>query len=170
MSYGKGDESVVQRDEEDDGPYHHTTDEAEGPARSQDGVDLGDKDWAQCPRPTPWGCQPAHVHTLQTVNRILRSGLKHYTHCYFKNNTTVFIPEVWVQGFLNTVCRTSHCRLGIQPRWGSLMRCTVPGGWQEYTGTMSGHTGSLLAPKSCWKLSWLQKCDWPKSCFWGLYF
>lgn len=37
---------MVQRDEEDDGPYHHTTDEAEGPAGSQDSVDLGDKDWA----------------------------------------------------------------------------------------------------------------------------
>lgn len=53
VAYRKGDESVVDRPEEEDGPYHHTTDEAEGPAGSQDGIHLGDKDWAQCPRTAP---------------------------------------------------------------------------------------------------------------------
>ena len=60
---------MVGRAEEDDGSYHHATDEAEGPARSQVGVDLGDEDRAQCTCAAPRGCQPAHVHTLKTETR-----------------------------------------------------------------------------------------------------
>lgn len=76
VAYRKGDESVVKRAEEDDGPYHHTTDEAEGPAGSQDSVDLGNKDWAQCPRPTPRSRQPPHVHTLQEATANVHVNVK----------------------------------------------------------------------------------------------
>lgn len=65
MAYRKGHESVVTTAEEDDGTYHHATDEAEAPAWSQDGVDLGDKDGGHCSCSAPRGCQPAHVHALQ---------------------------------------------------------------------------------------------------------
>lgn len=64
MANRKGNESAVGRDEEDDGSCHHAADEAEGPARSQVGVDMGDEDRAECPCPAARRRQPAHVHTL----------------------------------------------------------------------------------------------------------
>lgn len=69
MANRKGDESVVGRAEEDDGSCHHAADEAEGPARSQVGVDMGDEDRAKCPCPAARRRQPAHVHTLRKQTR-----------------------------------------------------------------------------------------------------
>lgn len=169
MTYRKSDEFVVNSAEEDDGPYHHTTDEAEGPTRSQEGVHLWDKHWAQCPRPAARRCQPAHVHTLQrtTYSALPNTGIclfyvilnKLFPHdesnLFYQLQTffSAFLPEAWVQEFWNTVCRTSRCRLGIPPQWGCQRWCTGPGGWREYTDTRFVQRDSLLDLKSCWRLS-----------------
>lgn len=62
---------MVNRAEEDDGPYHHTADEAKGPTRPQDGINLGDKDRAQSPGTAARGRQPPHVHALQQATSTL---------------------------------------------------------------------------------------------------
>lgn len=175
MAYREGNESVVNWAEEDDGSYHHTTDEAEGPAGPQDSVNLWDKDRTQCSCPTAWSCQPSHVHTLKKEQYRFSKAVakwnnifdKHIISCF--NYLTCFSPEAWVRGFLNTVCRTLHCRLGSPRQSKCQMRYTGLGVLPECTDTKSVHTGSPLAPKSCWRLWWLQTSDWPVSCFWHLY-
>lgn len=51
--------------EEGDGADHHPADEAEGPARAQQGVDVRHEDGAQSSRSAPRGGQPAHVDALK---------------------------------------------------------------------------------------------------------
>lgn len=123
MANRKGNESAVGRDEEDDGSCHNAADEAAGPARSQVGVDMGDEDRAECPCPAARRRQPAHVHTLMKQTRCMILTFRFQNETFekymgtfkmiLKHHTCLYLPEVWVQGFWNTVCRTSHCRLGI---------------------------------------------------------
>lgn len=58
---------MVQGAEEDDGHDHHATDEAEGPAGSQEGVNVGDENRAQGASAASRRRQPAHVHTLEST-------------------------------------------------------------------------------------------------------
>ena len=175
MAYRECDESVVNRAQEDDGPCHHRADDAEGPARSQDRVNLGDKNGTQCPRTAARGRQQPHVHTLQEVKStlmILKRGIQPFDHVlkikHHIHYTIIFSPEVWVRGFWNTVCRTWRCRLRIRCQSRRQLRYTGRCVMQEYTGTRSVDTGSLWALKSCWRLTWPQISDWPVSCFLGL--
>lgn len=66
VAHGEGYKSSVRSCEENDGSQYSTTDQTEGPARTQESIDLRDKDRAQGPSAAAWGCQPAHVHTLHT--------------------------------------------------------------------------------------------------------
>lgn len=70
MTNRKGNKSVVEIAEEDDGTHHHAANEAKGPARPQLGVNLGHKDGSQSASPTSWCCQPAHVDALQTAPNV----------------------------------------------------------------------------------------------------
>lgn len=67
VAHREGDEPVVQGAEEDDGHDHHATDEAEGPAGSQEGVNVGDENRAQGASAASRRRQPAHVHTLENT-------------------------------------------------------------------------------------------------------
>lgn len=82
---------MVERNEEDDGTNYNATNEAEGPAWTQDGVDLGDKDGAQSPSAASRRRQPAHVHTLQRQpQHIYRTPAKRFIR-YIQDHAANFL-------------------------------------------------------------------------------
>ena len=65
MAHGEGDESAVERGQEDDTRQHHAADDAERPPGAQwVGVEVGDEHRAQRPGTAAGSRQPAHVHAL----------------------------------------------------------------------------------------------------------
>lgn len=100
VTYGKSNESLVEKTEEDDGTDHHAAYETKGPAGPQDGVNLGHEDGSQSPGPAPRCRQPAHVDALQTVQKCNGCLLGRFQ---LQNSDR---PEAWVRGLSSTACRT----------------------------------------------------------------